>query len=168
MLGPFAAAASLVAAGYVVLRGVVRLFRRKVVVTSRPPTVAATGESARLPLVASKDVVLSCSLTVVKNAATFAKKVAASVQEATVALSRGLINRAKSVWYHVRAVYISSKAFFGVIVRAVFSTDAASAILARKHTRLLVVSREVTGLLKPFLKSHPRNRDAIIPAIDLS
>jgi hypothetical protein len=166
VVDPFTAAAGLVVGGYLLVRGVVRLFRRKVVIASPPPTLVATTEIPAQPLIVSKDITLRRTLAAVERAVTFAKKVTASVQKATVALSHELTNGAKSVCHRVCAVYVFSKTFLGDIVRALFSPAAARAILARQHTRLSVVSTEVLGLLKPFLKSRPRNRDSIIiPAI---
>jgi hypothetical protein len=166
VVAPFTATAAVVVGGYLLLRGVVRLFRRKVVITSSPPTFVERSELPAQPLITSKDIRLRRALAAVERAVTFAKKVTASVQKATVALSRELTDGAKSVCHRVCAVYVLSKTFWGDIVRALFSPAAARAILARQHTRVSVVSTEVLGLLKPFLKSRPRNRDSIvIPAI---
>lgn len=165
VVDPFTATVGLVVGGYLLVRGVLGLFKRKVVVTSAPRTVVATTEIPAQPLIVSKDIAFRRALTAVKRAVTFAKKVTTFVQNATVALSRGLTSGTESVWQYIRFVCVFSKTFLGDIVHALFSPAVARAMLARRHTRLLVVSAQVFGLLKPFLKGRPRNRDTITPVI---
>jgi hypothetical protein len=161
VVDPFtAAAAGVVVGGYFLVRGLVRLFRRKAVDVPHP-TGAAKSEIPMPPRVAPKKVAVSLAATAVQRGVTVALKVASSVAETAVAFSRGVTKCAKSVGHRVRAAVAFSKAF----LRALFSPASPRVILASQHTELLVVSMEVLGLLKPFLKNHPRNRDTIVPAI---
>jgi hypothetical protein len=172
VVDPFtAAAAGVVVGGYFLVRGLVRLFRRKTVDVPRP-TGAARSEIPIPPPVALKEVAVSPAAIDVQRPVTVALKVASSVLETVVevassvvetavALSRGVTKCAKFVRHRLRAAVACSKAF----LRAVFSPASPRVILASQHIELLVVSLEVLGLLKPFLKSHPRNRDTIVPAI---
>jgi hypothetical protein len=161
VVDPFTCAAAGVAVGgYFLVRELVRLFRRKALDVPHP-TAAAKSEIPMPPPVAPKELAVSPAATAVLRVVTAASKVASSVAETAVAFRSGVTKCAKSVGHRVRAAVAFSKAF----LRALFSPASPRVILASRHTELLVVSMEVLGLLKPFLKNHPRNSDTIVPAI---
>src|SRR6202035_3153143 len=71
------------------VRRLVRLFRRKTV-DALPPTAAAKAEIPMRPPVAPKEVAVRPAATAVQRAVTVVLKVALSVVETAVVLSRGL------------------------------------------------------------------------------
>ncbi len=109
VVDPFtAAAAGVVVGGYFLVRGLVRLFGPKAADVAHP--TAAKAEIPMSPPVAPREVVVAPAPAAVQRGVTIALKVASSVVETAVVLSRGVNTRVKAVGHSVHDAVAFSKA----------------------------------------------------------
>lgn len=103
-------------------------------------------------------------MAITRKAVQFAKCVAVVARagyRGAVAVARWGMVFARRAARVAHGLYAAATTF----CRGLFNTFVPRTPKIVLRPEFLVVSEEVVGLIKPFLKHHPRNRDAIAPAL---